>query len=121
MYFISDQTDQTELEIVNFINICSENWFVYVAMTTDFFINKDVSKTDETLHDECNFTENKIWDASCCILFQSCDWTESESVNFWPKMKFYVTMTTELFIKYFCNIKVCWFSIFNDKMSVIYW
>ena len=81
LYFISDQTDQTELEIVNFINICSENWFVYVAMSTDFFINKDVSKTDETLHDECNFTENKIWDASCCILFQSCDWTESESVN----------------------------------------
>ena len=25
LYFISDQTDQTELEIVNFINICSEN------------------------------------------------------------------------------------------------
>jgi hypothetical protein len=59
LYFISDQTDQTELEIVNFINICSENWFVYVAMTTEFFINTDVSKTDETLHDECNFIYRK--------------------------------------------------------------
>ena len=26
--------------------------------------------------------ENKISDASCCILFKSCDWTESENVNF---------------------------------------
>jgi len=24
-------------------------------MTTEFFINKDVSKTDETLHEECIF------------------------------------------------------------------
>jgi hypothetical protein len=27
LYLMSDQTDQGELEIVNFINICSENKF----------------------------------------------------------------------------------------------
>jgi hypothetical protein len=50
---------QTELEIVNFINICFENRFVYEFMTTELFIDKDVSKTDETLHDECIFKNRK--------------------------------------------------------------
>jgi hypothetical protein len=49
----------TELEIVNFINICFENRFVYEFMTTELFIDKDVSKTDETLHDECIFKSRK--------------------------------------------------------------
>ena len=53
-------SDQTELEIVNFINICFENRFVYEFMTTELFIDKDVSKTDETLHDECIFFMEKI-------------------------------------------------------------
>ena len=40
-------------------------------MTTELLINVDVSKTDETLHDECFFldAENKISDVSYCILF----------------------------------------------------
>ena len=38
-------------------------------MTTVLFINKDVSKTDETLHDECILNaENEISDVWCCIL-----------------------------------------------------
>jgi hypothetical protein len=53
-------SDQPELEIVNFINICFENRFVYEFMTTELFIDKDVSKTDETLHDECIFIMEKI-------------------------------------------------------------
>ena len=70
----------------------------------------------------------KIWDVSCCILFQSCDWTESENVNFIKisdeKWLFDVTMITELFIAYFCNIKFCFkdlmrkFSFFTDKLFV---
>ena len=40
--------DQTELEIVNFINICYKDWFFYEFMTTELLINKDASKTDET-------------------------------------------------------------------------
>ena len=52
-------SDQTELEIVNFINICFENRFFYEFMTTELFIDKDVSKTDETLHDECIFKSRK--------------------------------------------------------------
>jgi hypothetical protein len=52
-------SDQTELEIVNFINICFENRFFYEFMTTELFIDKDVSKTDETLHGECIFKSRK--------------------------------------------------------------
>jgi hypothetical protein len=29
--------------------------FFYEFITTELFIDKDVSKTDETLHDECTF------------------------------------------------------------------
>jgi len=36
-------------------------------------------------------------------------------------MIFYVMMTTELFINYFSNIKLCWLWRFDDKISVIYW
>jgi hypothetical protein len=39
-------SDQTELEIVNFNNICNKDWFFYEFMTTELLINKDVSKTD---------------------------------------------------------------------------
>jgi hypothetical protein len=38
-------SDQIELKVVNFINICYKNWFFYEFMTTELFINKDVSKT----------------------------------------------------------------------------
>jgi hypothetical protein len=39
-------------------------------MTTELFIDKDISKTEETLHYECIFNaENKISDVTCCILF----------------------------------------------------
>jgi hypothetical protein len=34
---------------------------------------------------------------------------------------FYVMMTTEIFIQYFCDIKLCCLWRFVDKMSVIYW
>jgi hypothetical protein len=46
-------SDQTELEIVNFINIIFGNRFFYEFMTTELFVDKDVSKTNETLHEEC--------------------------------------------------------------------
>ena len=29
--------------------------FFFVTMTTELSINKDISKRDETLHDECGF------------------------------------------------------------------
>jgi hypothetical protein len=38
-----------------FIYICYKNLFSYEFMTTVLFINKDVSKRDETLYDECIF------------------------------------------------------------------
>ena len=41
--------------------------------------------------------------------------------RFVTKHDFYVMMTTELFIEYFCNIKLCCLWRFDDKMSVIYW
>ena len=41
------------IRIVHIINICYKNWFFYEFMTTELCINKDVSKTDETLQDEC--------------------------------------------------------------------
>ena len=37
LYLKSDETDETELENVNFINICSD--FFYVAMTTELLIS----------------------------------------------------------------------------------
>jgi hypothetical protein len=37
LYLNSDETDETELENVNFINICSD--FFYVAMTTELLIS----------------------------------------------------------------------------------
>ena len=36
-------------------------------------------------------------------------------------MILYVMMTTELFIHYFCNIKLCCLWTFDDQMSVIDW
>jgi hypothetical protein len=38
-----------------FIYISCKNWFCYEFMTTELFINKDVSKRDETLYDKCIF------------------------------------------------------------------
>jgi hypothetical protein len=37
LYLKSDETDETELENVNFINICFD--FFYVAMTTELLIS----------------------------------------------------------------------------------
>ena len=37
LYLKSDETDETELENVNFINICSD--LFYVAMTTELLIS----------------------------------------------------------------------------------
>jgi hypothetical protein len=37
------------------------------------------------------------------------------------KVYFYVMMTTEMFINYFCNIKLCCLWKFDGNMSVIYW
>jgi hypothetical protein len=52
------------------------------------------------------------------------DQTQSENVNFikicYEKLLFYLFMTTELFIEYFCNIKLCFLWRFDDKMAVIY-
>jgi hypothetical protein len=105
-------SDQTELKIVNFINICFEIRFVYELMTTELFIDKDVSKTDETLHDEYNFLMKKIkykmYRVTSCfnrvielnqkmLILSKC----------LTKNYFYVIKITELLIKYFCNIKLC--------------
>ena len=61
--------DQTELEIVNFINICYKYWVFDEFMTTELLINKDVSKTDETFMTNVFLNaENEISDflvASC--------------------------------------------------------
>ena len=45
-------------------------FFFILTYTTELFINKDVSKTDETLHDECIFKcRKKISDVSCYLFF----------------------------------------------------
>jgi hypothetical protein len=41
--------------MVNFINIFYKALFFYEFMTTKLLIDKEVSKTDQTLHDECIF------------------------------------------------------------------
>jgi hypothetical protein len=41
--------------------------------------------------------------------------------RFVTKNVLYVMMTTEMFINYFCNIKLCCLWKFDDNMSVIYW
>ena len=41
--------------------------------------------------------------------------------RFVTKNDFYVMMTTEMFINYFCNIKLCCLWKFDGNMSVIYW
>jgi hypothetical protein len=38
-------------------------------MTTEMFLNKDVSKTDEALHDECFFLMQKIKYEVCLVAF----------------------------------------------------
>ena len=46
---------------INFMNFVAKiDFFFYEFMTTELFINKDVSKTDETLGDECIFECRKI-------------------------------------------------------------
>ena len=41
----------------------------YEFMTTELLINKDVSKTDETIHEKCILNaKNEISDVWCCIL-----------------------------------------------------
>ena len=39
----------------------------YEFMTTELFINKDVSKTDETLHDEC-IVKCRKYNIRCIVL-----------------------------------------------------
>jgi len=34
-------------------------FFIYVTLTTELFIDKDVSKTDETLQEECHLKRRK--------------------------------------------------------------
>ena len=52
---------------INFMNICCKNDFVFKFMTTELFIIKDASKTDETLHDECSFKCRK-YNSRCIAL-----------------------------------------------------
>ena len=40
--------------------------------------------------------------------------------KFVTKRFFHVMITTEMFINYFCNIKLCCLLRFDDNMSVIY-
>jgi hypothetical protein len=63
------------------------------------------------------------------VLFTTLPTVESEApassntfaTSLWPFL-FYVMMTTEIFINYFCNIKLCCLWRFDGKyISVIYW
>ena len=56
----------------NFINICYKNVFFNEFMRIELFMNKDVSKTDETLQDECIFKcrkcrKYKIYRVASCF------------------------------------------------------
>jgi hypothetical protein len=82
---------------VNFIKISDEKFCFYFDIKSEFLINR-------SLQVECHLKQ--------IILILS---------TFLTRNDFYVTMTTELFIKYFCNINLCCLWRFNDKMSVIYW
>ena len=103
-----------------------QNIIIYVTLATELFIDKDVSKTDETLHEECHLKRRK-WHIRCLVWhLVLIVWSISiRKINFikicCEKRFFYVMMTSELFIKYFCNIKLCCLWRFNFKMSVIYW
>jgi hypothetical protein len=47
-----------ETENVEFYDLCRKN-IIYVTLTTELFIDKDVSKTDETFHEECHLKRRK--------------------------------------------------------------
>jgi hypothetical protein len=47
-----------ETESVEFYDLCRKN-IIYVTLTTELFIDKDVSKTDETFHEECHLKRKK--------------------------------------------------------------
>ena len=58
-------------------------YFIYEFITTELFIDKDVSKTMKPFMKNVFLNaENKMSGVSCWILFKSCDSTESENVNF---------------------------------------
>jgi hypothetical protein len=65
------------------------------------------------------FKINIFWFSSITWLKQ--DLTRRVWYSILQKVFFNVMMTTEMFINYFCNIKLCCLWRFDDNMSVIYW
>ena len=47
-----------ETESVEFYDLCLKN-IIFVTLTTDLFTDKNVSKTDETFHEECHLRRRK--------------------------------------------------------------
>ena len=51
--------DQTQSEIFYFFQDLLQNIIIYVTLATELFIDKDVSKTNETLHEERHLKRRK--------------------------------------------------------------
>ena len=70
LYLKSDETDETELENVNFINICYEKWFVYVTWTLNCSsIKMSGKQMKRFMRNVILNRENKISDVSYGGLF----------------------------------------------------
>ena len=105
--------DQTELEIVNFINICYKHWFFYEFMTTELLINKDVSKADETFMTNVFLNaENEISD----FLVASCF---NRVIVLKQKMWILLEFITKSFVFYILSIKLNSWLTDPFKLNVI--
>ena len=51
--------DQIQSEFIFIFQDLLQKNIIYVYLATELFIDKDVSKTDETLHEECHLKRRK--------------------------------------------------------------
>ena len=105
------------IENVNFIRICYNFFFFYFDNRTEFLIYI-------SLQVECHLKQSKqnIWcDVLHLVLIVGFNWIRNVYLmNISDeKLCVYVAMTTELFIKYFCNIKLCCLWRFNDNVCYL--
>ena len=111
-------SDQTESVKVDFSRICYE--FVF----SKFDSNTELLSTNSFKLNVIFDRENKHSDVSCGVLFY-CLIKFNQKILILSRFAsindfYYVIMTTELFIKYFCNIKLCCLWRFDDNISVIH-
>jgi len=52
-------SDQSQLNFFLIFQDLLRKIIIYATLTTELFIDKDVSKTDENLHEECHLKQRK--------------------------------------------------------------